>query len=334
MPEEQHNYEPLPGTHWSSLAATTAYVGEDHVLIVRRSLFAERYRRFYFRDIQAVIVRESPLAWILGALIGLIVGVLVLLHLDGGGMGVLLAAGGLTAMLLLHLAGGRACQCHIQTEMNRQRIPTVGRTRVAERFLAVLRQHITAAEGELSPEQVRRQVAEDLRRGPTPPPLQPPPPPPAERGLGAAYVLVICALPLGAVAGYMAWHPAFRWPLALTGMIFVLQFVLALAAAARKATGRDTLLAATVWMTLAYLSAVFLFAVAGPVMSAVAADAGETTYPWYSLLPSVSASRYRAIGLFAAVCSAGLSLTGILHLLSPRRKVAPAEAPRDTERQP
>ena len=338
MPEEQHKYERLPGTQWSSLAATTAYLGEDHVLIVRRSLFAERYRRFYFHDIQAVIVRESPRAWILGAVLGLIVGVLVLMHLDGGGLGVLIAAGVLTALLLLHLAGGRACECHIQTLMNRQRIPTVGRTRVAERFLSVLRERITAAQGELSPQQVRQQVAEDLQRGPAPPPLPPLPPAPAERGLGLSHVLLMLALPVGAAAGYMAWRRPGDWPFALTAMIFVLQSGLGMAAAAQKATGRDTLLAATVWLTLAYVGAVFLFTVVGPVVSAAAAGPQETAYPWYSLLPSVSVSRYRAIGLFAAVCSAGLGLTGLLHLLLYRRKVAPAEAPpptsRETERQP
>src|SRR5438270_7256442 len=39
------------------------WLGRDHVLSVRAMRFMEEYKRFYYRDIQALMVRDGPRLW-------------------------------------------------------------------------------------------------------------------------------------------------------------------------------------------------------------------------------------------------------------------------------
>jgi hypothetical protein len=59
----------LPGVR------TKLYLGPDHLLLVEQFILVERYKRFYFRDIQAITETKSP-RWIV---LGLIWGFLTLL---------------------------------------------------------------------------------------------------------------------------------------------------------------------------------------------------------------------------------------------------------------
>ena len=59
----------LPGVR------TKLYLGPDHLLLIEQFILVERYKRFYFRDIQAITETKSP-RWIV---LGLIWGFLALL---------------------------------------------------------------------------------------------------------------------------------------------------------------------------------------------------------------------------------------------------------------
>ena len=54
---------------------TKLYLGTDHLLLIEQFILVERYKRFYFRDIQAITETKSP-RWIV---LGLIWGFLTLL---------------------------------------------------------------------------------------------------------------------------------------------------------------------------------------------------------------------------------------------------------------
>src|SRR5208283_70103 len=54
---------------------TKLYLGTDHLLLIEQFILVERYKRFYFRDIQAITETKSP-RWIV---LGLIWGFLALL---------------------------------------------------------------------------------------------------------------------------------------------------------------------------------------------------------------------------------------------------------------
>ena len=42
------------------------WLGRDHVLSVRSMRFLEEYKRYYYRDIQALMVRQGPRPWFPG----------------------------------------------------------------------------------------------------------------------------------------------------------------------------------------------------------------------------------------------------------------------------
>jgi hypothetical protein len=53
-------YQRLPGTRIISAGTRTSlWLAPDHLLALERTVGSERYRRFYLRDIEAVIVRRT-----------------------------------------------------------------------------------------------------------------------------------------------------------------------------------------------------------------------------------------------------------------------------------
>lgn len=60
MPTEPSNsYRKVSGVHGTLFAREQLWVGSDHLLLVRTSFAVESYRRFYFPDIEAVVIRPT-----------------------------------------------------------------------------------------------------------------------------------------------------------------------------------------------------------------------------------------------------------------------------------
>ena len=55
-------YRRLPGRGRTPLGSHSLWIGEDHLLLVELRGFTETYRRFYFRDVQAIILRRTDRA--------------------------------------------------------------------------------------------------------------------------------------------------------------------------------------------------------------------------------------------------------------------------------
>src|SRR4051812_45233823 len=68
------HYKRLPGRGWTWGGPSRVWLGEDHVLLVLNRVFLESYRRFFFNDIQAVLMRRTQtgkvfnIIWSLSAL--------------------------------------------------------------------------------------------------------------------------------------------------------------------------------------------------------------------------------------------------------------------------
>ena len=52
-------YKKLPGVGSGALARHRLWEGPDHLLVVTSWPSGEGYRRFFFRDIQAVVIRQT-----------------------------------------------------------------------------------------------------------------------------------------------------------------------------------------------------------------------------------------------------------------------------------
>ena len=143
-------YQKLPGTGHQLGSYTRLYRGMDHLLQVSSVMFSERYKRFYFRDIQAFIVIRTN-AWLF--LIGLFL--LLALLLTGLAVGVGDSVGsvvlGSFAALMLVLAlivglRGPSCRCLVRTAVQMEKLPSLNRLRRAKKILAELAPLIAAAQ--------------------------------------------------------------------------------------------------------------------------------------------------------------------------------------------
>jgi hypothetical protein len=150
---------------------SSLWLGRDHVLNIDSNRYSEEYKRFYFRDIQAITVRATNRRaiwnWILAILFvpalgssaaywpsrsepGMMGGLVVLLMLTVG-VGIALLANNLM---------GPTCLVYIRTAVQVEESPSLGRIRRAIKVLDLIRPRIIAAQGQLAPEEVSARLTE------------------------------------------------------------------------------------------------------------------------------------------------------------------------------
>jgi len=134
------------------------WIAADHILLVRSARFNEHYQRFALADIQAVVITEEPsrtplqaalgataLLWTLGFL-------LVSSTFAKGFFGV---TGALAlASVVLDMARGRRCRCHLHTAVSRELLAPVARMRIARGLLEKLQPAIEAVQGAVPIERI------------------------------------------------------------------------------------------------------------------------------------------------------------------------------------
>ncbi|MFP4541538.1 MAG: hypothetical protein ACLFR7_07905 [Opitutales bacterium] len=201
--------EPLTQIAGGSLLRPEAqYLGE-HALLAVTGFYKQRYRRFAYRDIEALIIQPTShqTAWTVGLAIALVVG-LLMLGLGSGGVvrvvGSIVSAASVVG-LVVNLAMGPTCRTFLQSRVQRLRLGNVTRRTKAERLRAALWPRLEAVQGRVSAAEVRawadalqraREAAAAERRaagrvparGATPPTsdgVPPPAEPRVEKGPGA-----------------------------------------------------------------------------------------------------------------------------------------------------
>lgn len=190
MLKRDPNYQNLKAGSRSMLGQSSYWLGPNHLLVVEVTNYVERYRRFYFRDVQAILVQHSQRRfwWNLGLGIGLAGALLIFLALafpalqqgfnnadyfiTGAWLAVVLL---FTTFLLVNTLRGPTCAVYLRTAVQTQKLPGLGRQRKADGFVAALQTHIAAAQAP--------SAAEVQSPAPAPPPSAPavlpaaPPPP-------------------------------------------------------------------------------------------------------------------------------------------------------------
>jgi len=77
MEQTPQVYRKLPGARRTPLRKATLWIAGDHILSIDSHRFSEEYKRYYFKDIQAIIVTTGSTA--MGKAMGLIVAILLAL---------------------------------------------------------------------------------------------------------------------------------------------------------------------------------------------------------------------------------------------------------------
>jgi hypothetical protein len=156
-----------------SLSRASLWLGKDHLLCVETSGYSESYKRFYFRDIQAFSFRRTNARMVLSIVLAVMAALFLLIAFIADNTTVLVIFVSLTPLLCLvplviNLILGPTCRCQVRTAVQTEDLP-IRRIRGARRFLERVRPLISAAQGELTAEEiaVRMQEFETSSSNPT-----------------------------------------------------------------------------------------------------------------------------------------------------------------------
>jgi hypothetical protein len=164
-------------------------MGPDHLLLVTSQRFQEEYKRFYFRDVQAIAVADAPRFHISSRAV--VIGALWLVAFPvafGISAGIRISRGinisvspwlWLIAAILVaawaYISAKRSCVCRLYTAVSADPLPSVYRRWTAKKFLALveprIRQAQAALEGGWEEAVADRRVGPEVARLPVRAPL-------------------------------------------------------------------------------------------------------------------------------------------------------------------
>ena len=160
------SYRRVPGrTPWFrfggvSAPSSTLWLGPDHLLKVERTASRESYKRFYFRDIQAILVEEASRWYFIVVFNAAIIFLIALLTitLSRTWLSALPMLALLTspfiAGLIVNLALGRTSQAKLVTAVGTEFLSSLGRLRRATEALQQISEEVTKVQGAVSTEQL------------------------------------------------------------------------------------------------------------------------------------------------------------------------------------
>lgn len=166
MADVPPTYRRLPGRGATLVSYVRLYEGPDHLLQVTTTGYSESYKRFFYRDIQALIIRRTRwfqlFAAMLGALTLLVALPATLAFANNREAAIVLffVAGIFLALLIGHFLLGPTCVCEIQTAVQTERLFGLSRVRRAQKFLRRLKPLIDAAQGPLSQSDLSARLSE------------------------------------------------------------------------------------------------------------------------------------------------------------------------------
>lgn len=176
MADDRIPYQRLPGIGRSMVGYLRLYRGPDHLLLVESTGYSETYKRFFFRDIQAITLRKTgrQTIWTVVLLIltvpGLAAAATYLASAAtanrGAGLAWLVFGLFFGVPLVVNLVRGPTCECRIQTAVQTRTLPSLRRVRRARRVIEQLRPFLDAAQGTLPLEELRYRLEQGrLGRG-------------------------------------------------------------------------------------------------------------------------------------------------------------------------
>lgn len=149
---------------------SSLWLGKDHLLTIESTGYTEEYKRFYYRDIQAITVRKTKRQAVTGVVMGIVTLFFAGLGLafgnaygdDAGSIFCWIVAGVIGVLFVINLAAGATTTCYLRSAVQTEELPSLSRWRRANKALARLRPLIIAAQGELAPGEVALRMQEIL----------------------------------------------------------------------------------------------------------------------------------------------------------------------------
>ena len=158
MARSQKAYRRLPGRKAGFLSYCRLWLGTDHLLLARTTGFSEEYKRFYFRDIQAVVTRRTERREILSVILAftaIVFGVMSVFSPSGWWAFFFVLTGTVLFALLMNWLRGPTCVCHLRTAVQTEELSPLKRLRTTRKVIERLKPKIQEAQGPLAPELLR-----------------------------------------------------------------------------------------------------------------------------------------------------------------------------------
>lgn len=335
MAGTQREYRRLPGggIKRGSFFAFTAirsnlWAGSDHLLLVSSTGFTEEYRRFYYRDIQAFLVRKTGrgAAWsfisaAVLALLALLAFTRAPISRDGFFWFWTLFLGiPFLIVLLVNLLKGPTCVCHIQTAVSREELPSLARMRTARKALAIVRPLIEAAQGRLTREEIASRSEALLRQpGQEGAPAAGARGPAAANGYGGAvhevlaYVLIIDGL----MSGVSYFVRSITVGILGSVLSLVVAVTIVAALAKQHGSGLGKGLRGVTWASFTYMIVLFFLSYIIVILEFIRdpAAAGKGQWEMIKIVSQASPADNIALMIaivFSVVCATSLGTAGLV----------------------
>jgi hypothetical protein len=135
------------------------WLGADHILCMYNKGYEEDYRRFYYRDIQAITTHldSRRKAW------NIALGICALCFAFWGLKVFSISAIFLLCMLVNWLRGP-TCTCYLQTAVSRERLVSLNRLKNADHFMDLVSPLIEKSQGKIDPEELKTNITERIQR--------------------------------------------------------------------------------------------------------------------------------------------------------------------------
>lgn len=162
MASSEKTYKRLPGTGRQIQMLTYLWLGPDHLLWVESTGFSERYKRFYYKDIQSITIQRTNLYLILNLVLG---GLALLFFLFAAvssdiWQGFWIVFGVIDLVVFIcHLILGPTCACFLHTAVQKEKLRSLVRLRTARKALQRLRPLVESAQGQLDRDTLLAQLA-------------------------------------------------------------------------------------------------------------------------------------------------------------------------------
>jgi hypothetical protein len=143
-------YRRLPGAKRTPLRKVTLWLSSDHILAVDSHRFTEEYKRYYFKDIQAIIVTQMSAATsrTIDLVFIIVVGFLALVAWRIESRGTWIVTGLVLAGYLIHKSLGPKCACNLITAVSSDVLPSLNRVRTAGKALRIIQPLVEQAQRE------------------------------------------------------------------------------------------------------------------------------------------------------------------------------------------
>jgi len=140
----------MPGS-WSAFAKDTLWLAPDHILYVVMWFITEDYKRFYFRDVQAITLhrtKQGKYINIVLTIIGLASVPAAFFTGEEARFFFFFSAGITGVFVLINIWLGPTCECYMQTAVQRVKLNPLTRIKKARKVMNYLNPVILEAQSE------------------------------------------------------------------------------------------------------------------------------------------------------------------------------------------